>query len=72
MFETAVVVNPIVDLVNHMFYDIESRETTRMSALEHDLRHFDKLQEFGDPQNRLFYEQIKLISPYNMPVQDST
>jgi hypothetical protein len=49
-------------------YDIEDR--AKLSSLEHDMRHFEKLREFGDPHNRLFYESQKLISPYHMPVMD--
>jgi protease II len=70
LFETAVVSNPITDLVSHMLHDIETRSATSTSALEHDLRHFDKLAEYGDPHNRLFYESLKLISPYHMGVLD--
>ena len=70
LFETAVVVNPLIDLVNHMLYDIENRQATHQSAVEHDLNHFNKIEEFGDPHNRLFYESMKLISPYHMGVID--
>lgn len=65
LFETAVVHNPITDLVHHMFHDIETRRPTSESSLEHDLRHSEKLAEFGDPQNLLFYQTMKLISPYH-------
>tara|TARA_B110000285_G_C14859399_1_gene483819 strand:+ start:487 stop:684 length:198 start_codon:yes stop_codon:yes gene_type:complete len=65
-----VVHNPITDLVNHLLYDIEDRQN--LSSLEHDLRHYDKIKEFGDPQNKVFYQAHKLISPYHMPVIDDT
>ncbi len=38
--------------------------------MEHDLWHFDKLREFGDPQNPIFYQAHKMISPYHMPIYD--
>ena len=73
LFESAVVVNPITDLVNHLLYDIETRNvaSSSLTAVEHDLRHYDKLFEFGDPQVKAFYEAHKLISPYRMPVTDA-
>ena len=67
LFESAVVVNPIVDLVNHLLFDIEDRQLSKNTDREHDIRHFDKLEEFGDPQNPIFYQATKLISPYHMP-----
>ena len=73
LFESAVVVNPITDLVSHLLHDIENRQaaSTTLTALEHDQRHYDKLMEFGDPQSKIFYEAHKLISPYHMPIADS-
>ena len=62
--------NPITDLVNHLLYDIEDRQN--LSSLEHDLRHYDKIKEFGDPHNKIFYEAHKLISPYHMPIIDDS
>ena len=47
LFESAVVYNPIVDLVSHLLFDIET--TGHLNSTDHDLRHFDKLYEFGDP-----------------------
>lgn len=72
LFETAVVTNPITDLVTHMMVDIETRRPTVRSATDHDWTHYEKLSEFGDPHNRLFYESIKLMSPYHAPVVDKT
>lgn len=43
LFESAVVANPITDLISHLLYDIENRDATSLSSLEHDLRHYDKL-----------------------------
>jgi prolyl oligopeptidase PreP (S9A serine peptidase family) len=37
LFETAVVVNPITDLVNHLMYDIENREALNLSQHDHDI-----------------------------------
>lgn len=51
LFETAVVHNPVTDLVQHMLFDIETRKATSQSALEHDLRHYEKIEEYGDPHN---------------------
>lgn len=75
LFETAVIVNPITDLVQHLMEDIEDRQFSsssfrELSVLEHDLRHYEKLTEFGDPQNKSFYELHKLISPYHIPIID--
>ena len=70
LFESAVVSNPITDLPLHLLFDIENRDASSKSSIEHDLIHYDKLQEFGDPQNLYFYESQKLISPYHMPVID--
>ena len=70
LFESAVVTNPITDLVQHLFLDIETRNTS--SGVDHDIRHYDKLQEFGDPQNKVFYEAHKMYSPYHMPTIDET
>ena len=69
LFESAVVANPVTDLVSHLMLDIENRSYSR-SRLEHDIVHYDKLEEFGDVQNKLFYEMVRTISPYHMPVVD--
>ncbi len=71
LFESCAVLNPVVDLTSHMLYDIEERDST-LSALEHEQRVHDKIEEFGDPMNRLFYESHKLISPYHVPFLDET
>lgn len=75
LFETAVVVNPVTDLVQHLMEDIEDRQFStsgfrELSVLEHDIRRYEKLTEFGDPKNKNFYELHKLISPYHIPIID--
>ncbi|TNV73246.1 hypothetical protein FGO68_gene9908 [Halteria grandinella] len=66
LFDCTVAHNPVTDLIQHLFHDIEQRNTIQ-SAQEFEEAHFRKLQEFGDIQNKDFYEALQLISPYHIP-----
>lgn len=52
-----------------MFHDIYDKRAN-YNNLDQEILQFDKIQEFGDPYDKEFYETMKMISPYHMPTHD--
>ena len=72
LFECCVAHNPITDLINHLMYDIEDMKKMNSSESEYTNHHFEKLKEYGDPKNKIFFDSHKFISPYHQRIIDES
>ena len=58
LFDAAVAHNAITDLPQHMMVDVTDRQfmSSTEGSLDFELNQHRKLNEFGDPEIKLFYE----------------